>query len=891
MDRITYIPFLLISLFLLMNSCAEDDNYKTPNDICFDENLVANATFEDVKDLYQGELLEVQDDFIIEGYVVSSDEENNFFGRLVIQNSEENPSSGFELNLDFRDLYLFYPIGQKILIKTKGLFLDNENGVFKLGGVFSAFGTSQVGRLPAAKINEHIFVSCEPLKSIQPKEFTLSQLDSTAINTLVTITGVEVTPEDLCKPFAEPEETTIRTLTNCGENKLLMESSGYANFQSVLMPLGNGSITGVLTRNKKEYILTIRELEDVAMNNARCNDVEFYCETPTANATISEIKELHESDAVKISENLIFSGTITANDASGNFYKEIYVQDESGGIKILVDETNLSEKGFGIGENFTISTKGMQIDKVKGEFVLGLIHEENELEGIEEEDFYRFFYAENTLGTVTPELVSITELSEEHIGKLVQLNDVQFASEGTFVENNRDTEAILTDCLANEIVMNTSRRFSKGENVLPTTNGSIIGILQYDEGYTFRIRSEEDVIGMINQPCNVLESAKQVAIIDLPLYAESSKTILDNIKIKGTVISDAASGNLSEEKMILQDETGGIEIRFDASHEIPLNTSVEIALRNVILTYDEKGILVTEIPTDHILKSQSGSFINPIKVNLNGLSSYNYNNTLVLVDGFQFEDENGVYSENNVIANCNETFTIPLLPSANFLGDSVENGNGKIVLIPLRDRLYVRNKSDFQFDEPYEDCSLQNTSEFVFISEIADPDNSSTASNMRFIELYNSGSKEVNLSGWQLRRYTNANMDYTERSVIDLSAHTIPPQSTFVIAADSLAFESVYGFKPTMEGGTGGAADSNGDDNIELVDGNGKVVDVFGVPGEDGSGTNHEFEDGRALRASNITTNNPTYTFEEWIIYNDTGGSGTTRQPQMAPQDFSAGVR
>ncbi|MEM6892508.1 MAG: lamin tail domain-containing protein, partial [Bacteroidota bacterium] len=82
-------------------------------------------------------------------------------------------------------------------------------------------------------------------------------------------------------------------------------------------------------------------------------------------------------------------------------------------------------------------------------------------------------------------------------------------------------------------------------------------------------------------------------------------------------------------------------------------------------------------------------------------------------------------------------------------------------------------------------------------------------------------------------------------------------------------------------------ADSNGDDNLELVDPFGKVIDVFGIIGEDGSGTNHEFEDGRALRKPEVVKGNSIYTFEEWMLYNDTGESGTTKEPKVAPQDFT----
>ena len=120
-----------------------------------------------------------------------------------------------------------------------------------------------------------------------------------------------------------------------------------------------------------------------------------------------------------------------------------------------------------------------------------------------------------------------------------------------------------------------------------------------------------------------------------------------------------------------------------------------------------------------------------------------------------------------------------------------------------------------------------------------------------FIEIYNAEASDVNLNGWSIRRYTNENTEVS--SILNLEGATIQSQKTFVIAANALEFEQVYGIKPDLEAGTNGPADSNGDDNLVLVDSQGEVVDVFGIIGEDGSGTNHEFEDGRAFRKLSIS--------------------------------------
>jgi hypothetical protein len=75
------------------------------------------------------------------------------------------------------------------------------------------------------------------------------------------------------------------------------------------------------------------------------------------------------------------------------------------------------------------------------------------------------------------------------------------------------------------------------------------------------------------------------------------------------------------------------------------------------------------------------------------------------------------------------------------------------------------------------------------------------------------------------------------------------------------------------------------------VDPFGTVIDIFGVLGQDGTGTDHEFEDGRAVRNLEVTAGSPVYVFSEWQIFNDSGEAGTVNLPQLAPDDFSPGIR
>ncbi|WP_422349362.1 DUF5689 domain-containing protein [Flagellimonas sp.] len=415
--------------------------------------MSANTTFQELEEMYSDETFQIQEDLIIEGYVISSDEAGNFFNEVYLQDKTKNPTKGLLLEAELSPAHLYYPLGTKVLVKLKGLFFGKSGETLRLGSSFTSFGNVSVGRLPALKVQDHLIATCDENGLVEPFPMTISQLDQAGLNTLIKLNDVEFGEEELGLNYAEPQEETIRALQDCEENKIELLTSGYADFQEVQLPEGKGSITGILKKEGTKYQLVIRDTTDLDFTNDRCPEI-------------------------------------------------------------------------------------------------------------------------------------ITEF----------------------------------------------------------------------------------------------------------------------------------------------------------------------------------------------------------------------------------------------------------------------------------------------------------TSKNIFISELADPDNNTGA---RFVELYNSSSEPLDLNLWTLRRYTNEKTEVS--SSVELSGYTIAAKSTLIISPNAEEFGLVYGFPPDLSVSTNSPADSNGDDNLELVDPFGSIIDVFGVVGEDGSGTNHEFEDGRALRKPEVTQGNPIYNFTEWIIHNDSGGAGTINQPQNAPGDYTPG--
>ena len=153
----------------------------------------------------------------------------------------------------------------------------------------------------------------------------------------------------------------------------------------------------------------------------------------------------------------------------------------------------------------------------------------------------------------------------------------------------------------------------------------------------------------------------------------------------------------------------------------------------------------------------------------------------------------------------------------------------------------------------------------IYISEIADPQDNANDQNGRFVEFFNPTSEELDLAegNWNLVYYVNGNSSGTS---IPLSG-IIPANGTFVFASSSSGFmESYPAASPSEQ--QNGTVNSNGDDNIELRFGGGQgvgaLVDVYGMPGTDGTGELWDFENSRVDRI--VGAPNATFTIEEWTI-------------------------
>lgn len=501
MKIVNLLKSLLIGFFLIIinTGCVHDDDYGTASIVCQD--LTPTTTISQLKAMYTGTTKQITNDLVLVGYVSSSDETGNIYKTLYIQDAPENPTQGLTVSVDAADLYTKFPVGAKVYIKLKGLYLGQYGGVIQLGDLgVDELGASEFGRIPNVKIDETIIKSCEPIKTIVPKEITINEFNDNLIGALVKVKNVQFVSGVLCTTYAAEGVTVNKNVEDCSGSKVIMRNSGFATFYNENLPTGKGGIVAILSKFNADYQLYIRSTQDVKelVGTPRCDGTTFTCTPPVDNASIQDIKNLYKGSLVNITQDLNVKAVVTANDATNNLSRYIYIEDETGGIKLRLNKTSLYlENKYKIGAEVTIKAKDLYLDAVSGEIQLGGLFN-GVIGNIEEADIYKYIFYEGVKKTVTPTTISINTSPnlDANVGKLIKLENVEFddANAGVPFAGTSTTNRTLRDCSGKTVIVRTNSSASFASTPTPAGKGSLIGVLSVFNGvYQIWIRDLADL--------------------------------------------------------------------------------------------------------------------------------------------------------------------------------------------------------------------------------------------------------------------------------------------------------------------------------------------------------------------------------------------------------------
>lgn len=176
----------------------------------------------------------------------------------------------------------------------------------------------------------------------------------------------------------------------------------------------------------------------------------------------------------------------------------------------------------------------------------------------------------------------------------------------------------------------------------------------------------------------------------LKSQAANGLTMTENIKIKGTVISDRSVANIHAKSLVIQDGTGknsGITIRFSANHSFNLGDEVEVCLvGGTISVYN--GLLQAQPSSDALATktTKANASMAATNISVKELIDGDYESMYVYIEGVQvFNEHLNVTMYNTtqkgnikVGTSATESFFMYTTSYATFINETVPSGNGTL---------------------------------------------------------------------------------------------------------------------------------------------------------------------------------------------------------------------
>ena len=162
--------------------------------------------------------------------------------------------------------------------------------------------------------------------------------------------------------------------------------------------------------------------------------------------SIKDLKSLYKSPGVEITSNIWIKGQVISSDRTGNIYRELYIQDETGGIDLKLGKSSLYSD-YKLGQWVYVRCASLTVGSYNGMPQLGLDDPTGEyetsyidLQAIIDEHVFKGAYG----SPVAPAIVDETQLKaalargyhHELWGKLVTIKGMQYGAPSTYSTDN-----------------------------------------------------------------------------------------------------------------------------------------------------------------------------------------------------------------------------------------------------------------------------------------------------------------------------------------------------------------------------------------------------------------------------------------------------------------------
>ena len=184
--------------------------------------------------------------------------------------------------------------------------------------------------------------------------------------------------------------------------------------------------------------------------------------------TIAELKAMFTLNPVHFDTAMSVYAVVNSDENDGNFYKNVYVQDATGGLCLRL----LNSGGIYIGDSIRIYLPGTVLSPYNGLMQLDSV------------DVDKNVVKQATLVHIEPIVTTIDQLDPvAHQSMLVRLDSVEFVTAeaigSTWADpvGQQSVNRNLEDCNGNQILVRTSGYANYAGHLIPQGKGSFLGIL------------------------------------------------------------------------------------------------------------------------------------------------------------------------------------------------------------------------------------------------------------------------------------------------------------------------------------------------------------------------------------------------------------------------------
>lgn len=203
--------------------------------------------------------------------------------------------------------------------------------------------------------------------------------------------------------------------------------------------------------------------------------------------------------------NKAIKGRVIANDESGNIYKQLYIQDETGAVIIGTNLTGLFPL-HRVGQEIIVELDSLNIGKYGGSYQLGSVIPYQSSSGnisigrMTPREFYTHVFRNGAPqpATVLPTVyTSLPAMNESIRNSLVRFNNVSFENGGSKIFASKGSGYGSANLIIGDkkVLVRTSEYANFAADTIPAGTGSVICILgQFNNTIQLTIRGRKDLI-------------------------------------------------------------------------------------------------------------------------------------------------------------------------------------------------------------------------------------------------------------------------------------------------------------------------------------------------------------------------------------------------------------